>query len=109
MKRRADPHKTVENIEKIRGCEHVGLFYICGMETPMLVIQDPADANESIARRINIIYSKFDGGLGEFFERLQRERSERESASASCETNRLIGVRLKAVVARGNQSECGND
>lgn len=84
-------------------------LYISRMETPMLVIQQPTDANEVIVRRLHGIYSKFDGGLGEFFERLQHERSERKAASASSETDRLIGVRLNAVVARNNQSECADD
>jgi len=75
----------------------------------MLVTQEPADANEVIVRRLNCIYSKFDGGLGEFFERLERERNERKSESALSETDRLIGVRLSAVVARSDESECADD
>ena len=76
------------------------------METPMLVIQDQTDANELIARRINVIYSKFDGGLGEFFDRLKREQGEYDSASS--ETDKLLGSRLRAVAKRGNQSACGD-
>jgi hypothetical protein len=79
------------------------------METPMLITQEPTDANEMIVRRLNRIYSKFDGGLGEFFERLQHERCERKSESALSETDKLIGVRLNAVVARNNESECADD
>jgi len=75
----------------------------------MLVIQEPVDANEVIVRRLNGIYSRFNGGLGEFFERLQHERCERESASTSSETDRLIGVRLNAVIGRNNQSDCADD
>ena len=79
------------------------------METPLLVIQEPADANEVLVRRLNGIYSKFDGGLGEFFERLRRERCERKSASVSSETDRLIGVRLNAAIVRNNLSDCADD
>ena len=78
------------------------------METPLLVTQEPTDANEVIVRQLNRIYTRFDGGLGEFFERLQHERCERKSESALSETDRLIGVRLNAVVAR-DESECADD
>jgi hypothetical protein len=74
------------------------------VETPLLVTQEPVDANELIVRRLNGIYSKYNGGLGEFFERLHRERCERNS-----ETDRLIGVRLNAVIARNNLSDCADD
>jgi hypothetical protein len=75
------------------------------METPMLVIQDQSDANELIARRINVIYSRFDGGLGEFFDRLQQQQRECES---DCETDKMLGSRLKAVAMRSTQSDCGD-
>ena len=83
--------------------------YICDMETPMLVIQTQEDANDVLGRRINLIYSRFGGGLGEFFERLHCDQRKQESVFLPCKSNK-IGVRPREVVAvRTGQSECGDD
>lgn len=50
------------------------------METRPLPVQTQSDADELIANRLQLIYQQFDGGLAEFFERLQQERSEKESS-----------------------------
>ena len=51
------------------------------METPPLAVQSQSDTDELIANRIQLIYKQFDGGLAEFFDRLQKERSEKETPS----------------------------
>jgi hypothetical protein len=50
------------------------------METLPLAVQTQSDADELIASRLQLIYKQFDGGLAEFFERLQQERSEKDSS-----------------------------
>lgn len=49
------------------------------METLPLAVQNQSDADELIANRLQLIYKEFDGGLAEIFDRLQRERNEKES------------------------------
>lgn len=74
----------------------------------MLVIQNREDANDVLARRISLIYSRFDGGLGEFFERLHCDRRKHETASAHCEFDRA-SLRLKESAIRKDQPDCADD
>jgi hypothetical protein len=101
--------KSIEIIGYFSHCGFCAMLYICDMETPMLVIQNREDANDVLARRINLIYSRFGGGLGEFFERLHRDQRKQEAAFLPCESNK-IGMRpTEVVAARTDQSECGDD
>ncbi|HZF01751.1 MAG TPA: hypothetical protein VE344_07635 [Methylomirabilota bacterium] len=77
------------------------------METPPLTVRDQSDADETIARRLKLIYNGVEGGLGGFFERLRREKN--EFGSDVYETDKLIGRKFKAVAKCGETSDCGND
>ena len=75
----------------------------------MLVIQTREDANDVLARRINRIYSRFGGGLGEFFERLHLDQQKQEAEFSTCEFNRA-GMKVReAVAACTGQAECADD
>jgi len=48
------------------------------METPELPTQEQSDVNKQIADRIDLINTVFKGGLGEFFEKLRKDRHDGE-------------------------------
>lgn len=84
-------------------------LYIYYMETPLLVIQNREDANDVLARRINLIYSRFGGGLGEFFEHLRREQRKQEAAFLPRESTKITINPTEVVAARTDLSECADD
>lgn len=75
----------------------------------MLVIQSREDANDVLAKRINVIYSKFNGGLGEFFERLYREQRQNEARSTNVELDK-VNLHIKEMATCSDRMDyCGND
>jgi hypothetical protein len=73
------------------------------METELLPNQDQSDINDLIARRIGDIY-KVNGGLAQFFERLQQERTTQPSTETehSLETCIMKAVKCAKAPGRGN-------
>jgi hypothetical protein len=76
------------------------------METELLPVQDPADADEQLTRRIRVIYKHIDGGLTGFFERMLRDRQEQEREAAAREPEKLLVGRL-VQAAKSNSLVCG--
>lgn len=77
------------------------------MDTELLPRQDSVDADELLNTRIRLISKHLRGGLGEFFERLQREREERESVQP--DPDRFHGLRLTELGRRNEASDRGDD
>lgn len=87
-------------VEVIRSCSDFK-----GVEPEVLVPNDESAANQELARRINLIFKTYDGGLTEFFDRTEHDDRESELyLEKTHETNlkRLIESSVSASAGRAD-------